>query len=247
MPNESIRTPGTSNNFLNLLLDYVNAKIRVKFRGSCLKQDKGTYNPRTIVTIVNIYIVFEISKNYNISSYPTLENCLFGAVILTKNADMHQYKYSGYGIGFDRKGELTFGNGYGRNVIVFGVNLTNSSNPNNKINNALILGKDFIKEINGTKLYTEKMCSTNFTENNEKNFLSHHCNGDNSYLFVNGTEVYTFKAKDSENVPYPLSLGNISKGFSVDHMKMAGLNGYVYDFSVHYDAIAVDDILDIIH
>ena len=72
-----------------------------------------------------------------------------------------------------------------------------------------------------------------------------HYNGDNSYLFVNRKEIIKFKAKDSEVVAYPLCLGNISKDFSVDHMKKTGLNGYVYDFSVDYDAIAVDDILDI--
>ena len=72
-----------------------------------------------------------------------------------------------------------------------------------------------------------------------------HYNGANSYLFVNGTEIHKFKAKDSEIVVTPLYLGNISKYFSVDNMKKTGLNGYVYDFSVDYDCIAVDDMLDI--
>ena len=72
-----------------------------------------------------------------------------------------------------------------------------------------------------------------------------HFNGANSYLFVNGTEIHKFKAKDSEIVATTLCLGNISKDFSVDNMKKSGLNGYVCDFSVDYDAIAVDDILDI--
>ena len=67
----------------------------------------------------------------------------------------------------------------------------------------------------------------------------------NSYLFVNGTEIHKFKAKDSEIVASPLCLGNILKDFSIDNVKKPGLNGYVYDFSVDYDAIAVDDILDI--
>ena len=67
----------------------------------------------------------------------------------------------------------------------------------------------------------------------------------NSYLFVNGKEIHKFKAKDSEIVATPLCLGNISKDWSVDNMKNTGLNGYVYDFSVDYDAIAVDDILGI--
>ena len=72
-----------------------------------------------------------------------------------------------------------------------------------------------------------------------------HHNGANSYLFVNGKEMYKFKAKDSEIVATPLCLGNILKDWSVDNRKKTGLNGYVYDFSVDYDAIAVDDILDI--
>ena len=72
-----------------------------------------------------------------------------------------------------------------------------------------------------------------------------HCNGGNSYLFVNGTKIYKFKAKNSKIVAVPLCLGNISKDWSVDNMKKTGLHGYVYDFSVDYDATEVDDILDI--
>ena len=79
------------------------------------------------------------------------------------------------------------------------------------------------------------MYSINFTEHNKKFCLSLHCNGTNSYLFVNGKEIIKFKAKDSE----------ISKDWRVDNKKKAGLNYYVYDFSVDYDTIAVDDILGI--
>ena len=90
------------------------------------------------------------------------------------------------------------------------------------------------------------MHSINFTENNKNFCLSLHYNGANSCLFGNGTEIHKFKAKDSEVVATPLCLGNISKDFSVHNMKKkTGLNGYVYDFSVDYDAIAVDGILDI--
>ena len=67
-----------------------------------------------------------MSKNYNISSYPTLENCLFGAVSLTKNVDIDQYKYSGYSIGFDRGGEFSFRYGLGINCIIFGADLSSS-------------------------------------------------------------------------------------------------------------------------
>ena len=67
----------------------------------------------------------------------------------------------------------------------------------------------------------------------------------NSYLFVNGTEIIKCKTKDSKILAIPLCIGNISKDFFVGNIKRAGLNGYVYDFSVDYDEIAVDDILDI--
>ena len=163
--------------------------------GSCLKPDKVKYNHGKIV---NTYIIYEISKKYNISSYPTVEKCLFGAVSLTKNADIDQYEYSGYGIGFDRKGEFSFGSRFGRNCIIFGADMSSSSHANNKTNNILGLGKDFVQGINGTTIYAEGLYKINFTENNEKFCLSLHYNGDNSCLFVNGTEIHKFKAKDSE-------------------------------------------------
>ena len=72
-----------------------------------------------------------------------------------------------------------------------------------------------------------------------------HYNGASSYLFVNDTKIIKFKAKDSEINAIPLCLGNISKYFSVDNMKKTGFYGYVYDFTVDYDTIAVDVILDI--
>ena len=70
-----------------------------------MKQDKIIY---THGKVVNIYIVYEISKSINISDYPTLESCLFGAASLTKNADIDMYGYSGFGIGFDRDGSFSF-------------------------------------------------------------------------------------------------------------------------------------------
>ena len=88
-----------------------------------------------------------------------------------------------------------------------------------------------------------KMYSINFTENNKKISLSLHYNGANSYF--NAKEIYKLKAKDSEIVSTSLCLGNISRDWTVDNIKKMELNGYVYDFSVDHDAIAVDDILDI--
>ena len=114
----------------------------------------------------------------------------------------------------------------------------------NKKKDILILGKGPTQRLENT-LTAEKMYSINFTVTKNKFCLSLHYNGANSYLFVNGTKIYKFKAKDSEIVTSPLCLGNISKDWSADNMKKTGFNGYVYDFSVDYDATDVDDILDI--
>ena len=85
----------------------------------------------------------------------------------------------------------------------------------------------------------------NFIKVNTKFGLSLHYNRANSYLFVNGAEIHKFTAKYSEIVPYNLCLGNVWKDFSASNMKKTGFNDYIYDFSVDYDAINVDDILDI--
>ena len=100
LSNESIKPPSTSNKMLNPSLDYVGTKANVKFNGDCLKQETITFDHGKIV---NIYIVYEIEKSVDISSYPALENCLFGAVKLTKHVDVDLCKYSGYGIELDWK------------------------------------------------------------------------------------------------------------------------------------------------
>ena len=104
----------------------------------------------------------------------------------------------------------------------------------------LILGKGPTQGLEHI-LTAEKLYSVKLTKHNTKFRLSLHYNGANTYLFVNSTEMVKFKAKDSEIVAYPLSLENISKDFSVDNMKKNRLNRYVYDFSVDYDAIPVDN------
>ena len=114
----------------------------------------------------------------------------------------------------------------------------------NKTKNILVLGKDFVQGLN-TTIYAEKLYSINFTKINTKFCSCLHYNGSNRYLFVNGTEIHKVKTKDSEIIAAPICLGNISRDFSVDNMKKTGLNGYVYDFTVDYDFIADDKILDI--
>ena len=165
---ERINSNTASNHGTTPKLSFYGTKTRVEFNGSCLKQDKVTYNHGTMI---NICIDYKISNNFNISSYPTLENCFFGAVSLTKHADINQYKYSGYSIRFDRKGELTFGNAFGRNCIIFGVDMSSSVHVDNKKRDILILGKGPTEGLDGTTLTAEKLYSINFTENNRKNFV----------------------------------------------------------------------------
>ena len=89
------------------------------------------------------------------------------------------------------------------------------------------------------------MYPVNFTVTKKQFCLILHYNGANSYLFVNGAEIYKFKAKDPEIIASPLCLGNISKNWSTDNMKRTGFHGYIYDFSVDDDTTDVDDIKNI--
>ena len=154
-----------SNHSITPNLDYYGTKTRVEFNGSCLKQDSVTFNHGKVV---NIYIVYEISKSINISDYPKLENWLFGAVSLTKNADIDKYKYSGYGIGFDRHGFFSHpSGGTGRNVIIFGVDMSSSRKTDNRKKDILVLSAGPKQGLEHT-LSAEKIYSINFTENKKK-------------------------------------------------------------------------------
>ena len=105
------------------------------------------------------------------------------------------------------------------------------SHIDNKKKYILVLGKGPAQGLEHT-LTAEKMFSIYFTVTKNKFCLSLHYNGANSCLFVNGTEIYKFKAKDSEIVASLLCLGNISKDWSTDNMKKTGLTRYVYDLTV---------------
>ena len=163
-------------------------------------------------SIVNIYITYKLTLK-SISSTNALKNSLFGAIEVKKpnnTTDPHKYVYSGYGIGFDCTGLLTYHDGrQARNVVIFDA-LSNSQHDNNKTQNVLVLGRDFIQKINDTTMYAEKMYSPNFSVENKIFVLSLHYNGNDSYLFVNSKKVIQFKAKGPEIKPRTLALGSIS-------------------------------------
>ena len=137
---EVIKPFSTFDNSLKLTLSYYLAsRIRVKFSGSCLKQDKITF---THGKVVNIYIVYELGASSSNNSDPKIKNCLFGAVTLTKNADIDKYRYSGYGIGFDRRSSFSFpGGGFGQNIMIFAVDMNSSPHIDNKGKDNLVLGR----------------------------------------------------------------------------------------------------------
>ena len=179
------------------------------------------------------------------TSDPIIKNCLFGAVTLTKNADIEKYEYSGYGIGFDRRSSFSFpSGGFGQNALIFGADMSTSTHINDKKKDILVLGRGPTQGLEST-LTAERMYSINFTLTKKKLCLSLHYNGGNSYLFVNGTEIIKFKANNSAIVASSLCLGNISEDLPTDNMKKTELTGYVYDFSADYNAGTVDDIKDI--
>ena len=204
--------------------------------------------------VVNIYTVYKLDPITSRDTTFTIQNALFGAMQITKNADTSKYNGKGYGICFDESEELTqvrkrgnFDNTtLARNVIIFGVDMSFSKHANNKANNIYVMGKDYIQKINDTTIYAEKMYYRNFTDPGKKFVLSLHYNGNKSYLYVNGNQELNFKAKTDQLVKEKLCLGNLSDQWTTSKSEKTGLYGKIYDFVVDYEHVAeTTKILDI--
>ena len=151
--------------------------------------------------------------------------------------DLEKCKYNGRNIGYDSRSEFLFTDGRkGRNVIIFGADISSSVPVDSKNKDILVL--------DDTRLTAEAKYHIDFTQFNKRFVLSLHYNGINSFLFVNAAKIYQFKAKSSEIKNYALCLGNISKDFTIN-MKKTGLKGSVKFFSVDFNPIDTNDILDI--
>ena len=145
-------------------------KLFVYLKGSHFQQHNvlTTTNDHVInANVVNIYIVYKlnpIATSRDTTTF-TIQNSLFGAMQITKNADISRYKYKGYGICFDGRKEFTHvrergsfsDTTDGRNVIIFGVDMSFSKHANNKRNNIYVMGKGYVQRINDTTIYAEKM------------------------------------------------------------------------------------------
>ena len=178
---------------LELLDDYY-----VNLSGNHFQQNKADMSNNIAINIYCVYKLDPISSNRDDTF--TVQNALFGAMQVIKNADTSKYKYTGYGICFDEGCSFSKGNiSNGKNVLIFGVDESSLVHANNEANNIYVMGDLFVQGINDTTLYAEKIYSQNFTQPNKKFVLSLHYNNDNdSYLFVNGKQELKFKAKTGQ-------------------------------------------------
>ena len=186
-------------------------------------------------TVVNIYCVYKLdSISSSRDDTFTVQNALFGAMQVIKNADTSKYKYRVYGICFDEGGSFSKGNiSNGKNVLIFGVDESSLVHQNNNANNIYVMGDLLVRGINDTALYAEKIYSQNFTQPNKKFVLSLHYNHyDDSYLFVNGKQELKFKAKTGQLLMKKLCMGNLSDEWTTSESEKTGLYGNIYDFMI---------------
>ena len=196
---------------------------------------------------INIYCVYKLDQiaSSRDTSF-TIQNDLFGAMQITKNAtDNSKNNYKGYGICFDERSRfghtitedgITYTSN-GRNVIIFGVDMSFSAHATNRANHIYVMGDGLTQGINDTTLYVEKKYFRSFTEPDLKFMLSLHYNGDDSYLFVNGRQELKFKAKTDQLVKEKLCIGNLSDQWTTSEAEKTGLYGNIYDFVVDYEEI----------
>ena len=196
---------------------------------------------------INIYCVYDLDTTYSIRDTSfTIQNALFGAMQITKNAtDSDKNNYKGYGICFDERSQ--FGHAMnkdgipytsnGRNVLIFGADMSSSVHATNRANHIYLMGDGLTQGINDTTLYAERKYFRNFTETNVTFVLSLHYNDDDSYLFVNGRQELKFKAKTDQLVKEKLCIGNLSDQWTTSESEKTGLYGNIYDFIVDYEDI----------
>ena len=137
---EKLATPTTTDNTHSPSIKwYKNSNFCLIFKGSCLKPKNATF---TSSDIINYFVVYELDTwSRDLNSYFTLKGCLFGGVKLAKNADLDKYIYSGYGSRFDSRSEFLLSDcSVGKNVIIFGIDISSSVHSDNKKKDISILG-----------------------------------------------------------------------------------------------------------
>ena len=224
-------------------------RMYVYLQGNYFKQNNlvNTNNNKVIsIGVINIYCVYKLDPiASNRDTTFTKQNALFGAMQSAKNADIKNADYKGYGICFDERSQFGHtrteaGRAHttnGRNVLIFGVDMSFSIHKTNRENHIYVMGDGFTQGIHDTTLYVEKNYRRNFTDLGKKFLLSLHYNGDDSYLFVNGRQELKFKAKDDQIIREKLCLGNVSDQWTTSESEKTGLYGNIYDFVVDFKQI----------
>ena len=156
----------------------------------------------------------------NLNTDFTLNNFLFRFVELTGNADLGKYKYSGCCIGFGSRSEFSFTyESVGENIIIFGADMSSCVHIGNKNKNILLLAEELTQRLDDTKLTAKPTYLIHFTQSGKRFVLRLYNNGRSSFLVVNATKIYQFKAEDSEVKNYTLCLVNISKDSTINDRK----------------------------
>ena len=178
-------------------------RMHVYLRGNHFQRNKVIIpNNNNAINIYCVYKLDPIASSRDTSF--TIQNALFGVLQITKNAtDNSKNNYKGYGICFDERSQFshTITEGVfahttnGRNVLIFGVDMSFSAHATNRANHIYLMGDGLTQSINDTKIYVEKNYWRNFTDPSKKFLISLHYNGDESYVFVNGRQELKFKAK----------------------------------------------------
>ena len=213
----------TSGNLPDLKND---GRMHVYLSGNHFKQNKAIIPNND--NVINIYCVYEIQPIASSRDATfTIQNALFGASQITKNADTSKYNYKGYGIccTITEGGRAHTTNG--RNVLIFGVEMSFSVHATNRANNIYVMGGGLTQGIHDTTLHVEKNYYRNFTDPGKKFVLCLHYDGDDSYLFVNGRQELKLKCKTDQLVKEKLCIGNLSDQWTTSESEKTGLHGNI--------------------
>ena len=220
-------------------------RMHVHLSGNNFQQSKVII-PNNI-NAISIYCVYKLDPTASSRDTSfTIQNALFGAMQITENAtDNSKNNYKGYGICFDERSQFGHtitedGRAHttnGRNVLIFGVDMSFTAHATNRANHIYLMGDGLTQGINDTTLYAEKNYWRNFTDAGKKFIISFHYNGDESYFFVNGRQELKFKAKTDQLVKEKLCIGNLSDQWAASESEKTGLYGSIYDFVVDYEQI----------
>ena len=193
-------------------------RMYVYLSGNHFQQNKVIIpNNNNAIDIYCVYKLDPIASSRDTSF--TVQNALFGAMQITKNdTDNSKNNYKGYGICFDERSQFGHtitedGRAHitnGRNVLIFGVDMSFSAHATNRANHIYLMDDGLKQGVNDTMLYVEKIYWRNFTDPGKKFIISLHYNGDESYFFVNGRQELKFKAKTDQLVKEKLCIGNLS-------------------------------------